>query len=91
MTERMIVNRIKKLKALEEQQRAISEQIEALKTELQADMTEKGTEEQQAGQWIIRWTRVITNRLDSKALNAEFPEIALRFTKPAESRRFSIV
>ena len=91
MTERMIVNRVKKLKDLEEQQKAIQEQIEALKAEIQADMEEKGEEEQRAGEWLVRWTKVLTNRLDSKALKAEFPEIASRFTKQTESRRFSIV
>ncbi len=91
MTERMIVNRVRKLKELEEQQKAIQEQIEALRTEIQADMEAKGEEEQRAGEWIVRWTKVLTNRLDSKALKAEFPEIASRFTKQTESRRFSIV
>lgn len=38
MTERMIVNRVRKLKELEAQQKEIEEQIEALKAEIKADM-----------------------------------------------------
>lgn len=86
MSERMLLNRIKKYKDLEARKAAIEEQMEALK----ADLLE-GLEEQRAGNWVIRWTKVFTNRLDSKALKAELPELAARFTRQTESRRFSIV
>ena len=49
MSERMIVNRVKKLKALEAQQKEIEAQIEALKDEIKADMQERGIEQQAAG------------------------------------------
>lgn len=91
MSERMLLNRIKKYKDLEAQKTAIEKEMEALKTDLLADMQEKGLEEQKAGNWVIRWTKVLTNRLDSKALKAELPELAARFTRQTESRHFSIV
>ena len=91
MSERMLLSRIKKYKDLEAQKTAIEKEMEALKTDLLADMQEKGLEEQKAGNWVIRWTKVLTNRLDSKALKAELPELAARFTRQTESRRFSIV
>ncbi len=91
MSERMLLNRIKKYKDLEAQRTAIEKEMEALKADLLADMQEKGLEEQKAGNWVIRWTKVLTNRLDSKALKAELPELAARFTRQTESRRFSIV
>ena len=91
MSERMLLNRIKKYKDLEAQRTAIEKEMEALKADLLADMQEKGLEEQKAGTWVIRWTKVLTNRLDSKALKAELPELAARFTRQTESRRFSIV
>ena len=91
MSERMLLNRIKKYKDLEAQKTAIEKEMEALKTDLLADMQEKGLEEQKAGNWVIRWTKVLTNRLDSKALKAGLPELAARFTRQTESRRFSIV
>ena len=91
MSERMLLNRIKKYRDLEAQRTAIEKEMEALKADLLADMQEKGLEEQKAGNWVIRWTKVLTNRLDSKALKAELPELAARFTRQTESRRFSIV
>lgn len=90
MSERMLLNRIKKYKELEARKKALEEEMEAVKADLLADMEAKGLEEQKAGNWVIRWTKVLTNRLDSKALKAELPELAARFTKQTESRRFSI-
>ena len=66
MSERMIVNRVKKLKALEAQQKEIEAQIEALKDEIKADMQERGVEQQVAGDFLIRWTTVVSSRFDSK-------------------------
>ncbi len=38
----------------------------------------------------IRWTNVVSNRLDSKLLRAEQPKIAEQYTKPGCSRRFTV-
>ena len=48
-------------------------------------------EELRAGEYKITWKSVTSTRLDSKALKAELPELAARFTRQTESRRFSIV
>ena len=90
MSERMLLNRIKKYKDLEARKAAIEEQMEALKADLLADMQEKGLEEQRAGNWVIRWTRVFTNRLDSKALRAAVPDLAARFIRQTTTRRFTV-
>lgn len=42
MTERQIENRIKKLQAIEVQQKVLEEQAETLKAEIKADMESKG-------------------------------------------------
>ena len=41
MSERMLLNRIKKLKELEAQQKAIEKQMEELKEDIKADMLER--------------------------------------------------
>ena len=38
----------------------------------------------------VKWTRYTSNRLDSVALKKELPDIAQRYNKTVESRRFSI-
>lgn len=90
MTERQIENRIKKLQAIEAQQKELEAQAEALKAEIKADLEEKGINELQTKNFIIRWKSVISNRLDSKALKAAFPDIYNQFTRQSESRRFTV-
>ena len=64
MTERMLENRIKKLQVLEEEKKQLEKQIEAVKAEIKADMDNKGLEERKAGEHIIRFVTIISNRFD---------------------------
>ena len=89
MSERMIVNRVKKLKALEEQKAQLEQQIEAVKAEIQSEMQE--AEEIKAGAFLVRWTRVQTNRLDTTALKKAYADLCQQFTRQTISRRFSIM
>ena len=90
MTERMIVNRVRKLKELEAQQKKIEEQIDALKAEIKADMQRKDLEEQKAGDYMVRFTTVISNRFDGKAFKADHAKLYDQYMRTTESRRFSI-
>lgn len=90
MTERMLQNRVKKLKELERQQKELEGQIEALKEEIKADMEAKGVEQQTAGDFLIRWTTVFTNRFDSRAFQKEHENLYSQYVKQTASRRFSI-
>ncbi len=90
MTERMLKNRIEKLDAIAAQQKALEEQAEAIRNEIKADMEEKGVDEISAFGRIARWKEVISNRLDSKALKAELPDVYGQFCKASASRRFTI-
>ena len=75
MTEKMLQNRVKKLKALEAQQKELERQIEFLKDEIKADMSEKGVESQTAGEFLIRWTVVIGSRFDCKKFQQEHEKL----------------
>lgn len=44
-----------------------------------------------AGRPVVRYTTVITKRLDQKALKAKEPELAEQYSVISTSRRFSIV
>lgn len=80
----------KKLKALKAKEAEIAEQITAIEDEIKAEMTERGVEELSVGVLKIRWTKVVSNRLDTAALKKAVPDIVALFTKPTESRRFTI-
>ena len=88
MTERQIANRAKKIKELEAQLNDISNQIDELKKEIQNEMKE--LEHIKACDYVINWSNVITNRLDSTRIKKELPDIYDRYTKETRSRRFSI-
>lgn len=90
MTERQLQNRVKKLKALESQQKELENQIEAIKAELKNDMEEKQLEQQQAGDFLIRWTKVLGSRFDCKTFQKEHEGLYNQYLKQTESRRFSV-
>lgn len=90
MTERQIENRVRKLKELESQRKALEEQEKALKAGIKKDMESKGLEEMKTKNFVIRWKEIISNSLDSKALRASFPDICEQFTKQSASKRFTI-
>ena len=80
----------KKLKALKAKEAEIAEQITAIEDEIKAEMTERGVEDLSVGVLKIRWTKVVSNRLDTTALKKAIPDIVALFTKPTETRRFTI-
>ena len=90
MTKKMIENRVKKLQAIEAQQKELEAQAEAIRAELKADLEEKGLQELKTKNFIVRWKEIITNRIDSKALKAALPDVYGQFCKATTSRRFSV-
>lgn len=90
MSERQMIIRVKKLKALEVQQKDLENQIEKLKEEIKADMDAKGIEQQQAGDFLVRWTKVVANRFDAMAFQKEHENLYSQYMKQITSRRFTI-
>jgi len=91
MTQRVLIGRVNKLKALETQIRALERQAEEVKTGIKEDMEQKGLEEQAAGEYIIRFKAMVTNRFDSKAFREAHNGLYKRYTKELATKRFSIV
>ena len=65
-------------------------EVEALRDSIKAEMLERDTEELTAGQYIVRWTSVLTNRFDSTTFKRLYADLYKDFTKPVNSRRFSV-
>ena len=80
-----------KIEALKELEALIEEaEAEALRDEIKTEMLNRNTEEMEAGQYIVRWTPVLSQRFDSTAFKKVMPDIYKSFTKQVSSRRFSI-
>ena len=84
---------IKAIEALNEWEKIIADaqaEAEAIRDSIKAEMMEQDTEELTAGQYIVRWTSVLTNRFDTTAFKKALPEVYKAYTKQSASRRFSI-
>jgi predicted phage-related endonuclease len=84
---------ITKIEALNEWEAIIEEakaEAEALKDALKAELNSRELEELEAGQYIIRYTSVLTQRFDTTSFKKERPEMYKDFLKQSASRRFSV-
>ena len=85
-----ITSKIEALKDLETLIEEAKAEAEALRDEIKAEMLSRNTEEMEAGQYIVRWTSVLTQRFDTTAFKKVMPEVYKEYTKQVSSRRFSI-
>ena len=90
MTNKQLDNRVKKLRAIEAQQKELEAQAEAIRAELKADLEERGEDEHDTGSFVIRWKEIISRRLDGKALKAALPDVFAAYSRESTSRRFTI-
>ena len=73
--------KVKERDALQEEIDGIDQQIKAMLGTFERGMTEN---------WTVRWSNTNTNRLDTKALKAAYPDIVAQFTKATAGRRFTV-
>ncbi len=85
-----IVSKIEALKEWEALAAEAAAEIEALKDSIKKEMDSRGVEEIQAGQYIARFTTVLSSRFDSTAFKREHGDMYRMYTKQTTSRRFSI-
>ena len=85
-----IASKIESLKDLETLIEEAKTEAEALRDEIKAEMLSRNTEEMEAGQYIVRWTSVLTQRFDTTAFKKVMPDVYKEYTKQVSSRRFSI-
>lgn len=85
-----LVMKVEKLKELEELLEEVKTEAESVRDEIKQEMLTQDTEELEAGQYIIRWTSVLTNRFDTTAFKKVLPDVYKEYTKQITSRRFTI-
>jgi len=85
-----IQSKIGALRSLEELIEEAKAEAEALRDEIKAEMLSRDTEELTAGQYIVRWTSVLTTRFDTTAFKKVMSEVFKAYTKQVSSRRFTI-
>ena len=85
-----ITSKIEALRDLESLIEEAKAEAETLRDEIKAEMLNRDTEELTAGQYIVRYTTVLSNRFDSTAFKKVMPDVYKDFIKQTASRRFSI-
>lgn len=90
MSTNELVMKVEKLRELEELLEEVKAEAESVRDEIKQEMLTQDTEELEAGQYIIRWTSVLSTRFDTTAFKKVLPDVYKAYTKQITSRRFSI-
>ena len=85
-----LTTKIEQLRAMEAIIADMEKAADAIRDDIKAEMTRRGTEELDAGKYIVRWTAVLTQRFDTTAFKRTLPDVYKAFTKQTASRRFTI-
>ena len=90
MSTHELTAQIESLRALEELIEEAKAEAETLRDAIKQEMLNRNTEELSAGQYIVRWTSVLSQRFDTTAFKKVMPEVYKAYTKQVSSRRFTI-
>lgn len=81
------------IEALKEWEKVMEEakaEADAIRDQIKAELIAQETEEMEVGNYIVRYTSVLSNRFDTTAFKREHNDLYKQFTKQTASRRFSI-
>ena len=81
------IEALKELEALIEEAKA---EAETLRDEIKQEMMARETEEMEVGQYIIRWTSVLSQRFDTTSFKKVMPDLYKDYIKQDASKRFTI-
>ena len=81
---------IESLRALEELIEEAKAEAETLRDTIKQELMSREVEELSVGQYIVRWTSVLSQRFDTTAFKKVMPEVYKVYTKQVSSKRFTI-
>ena len=90
MSKNELIARIEELNSWESLMEEARAEADAIRDSLKAELTDRGVEELEAGQYIIRYTNVLSNRFDTTSFKKIYGDLYKAFTKQTASKRFSI-
>lgn len=85
-----LIRKIETLREYEALQAEVAAEITAIKDSLKEEMELMQVDEMEVGRYIMRYTTVVSSRLDTTALKRTIPQVYTAYTKQVTSRRFSI-
>ena len=90
MTATELTNTVRELKELKLMAAEMDAEITSLEDAIKAEMTVRNTDELTVDVYKVRWTTMTSQRFDSAAFKLTHAELYQQYTKPVETRRFSI-
>lgn len=85
-----LLAKIELLNKYEAMMEELKAEADTIRNTIKAEMDAREVEELIAGQYIVRYTAVLSNRFDTTAFKKVMPDIYKAYTKQVSSRRFSI-
>ena len=85
-----LLAKIELLNKYEAMMEELKAEADTIRNSIKAEMEAREVEELIAGQYIVRYTSILSNRFDSTAFKKVMPEIYKAYTKQVSSRRFTI-
>lgn len=65
-------------------------EADSIRDQIKAELMDNDVEEMECGNYIIRYTSVLSNRFDTTAFKRDYNDLYKAYTKQTASRRFSI-
>ncbi len=90
MSKMELLAKIELLNKYEAMMEEIKAEADSIRNAIKAEMEAREVEELIAGQYIVRFTSVLSNRFDSTAFKKVLPELYKAYTKQVASKRFTI-
>jgi len=85
-----ITSKAREFKELQIFIKQLEEEAEALKIMMIAELEAQGTDTLRADIFTIKWTPYTSSRIDTTALKNELPEVAARYLRTTEAKRFQV-
>ena len=90
LSQNELIHKVQELKELKLMAEELAAEITGIEDAIKAEMTARDVAELIAGPFKVRWTPVVSQRFDSSAFKATHAELYKQYTKPVQTRRFSV-
>ena len=90
MTTQELTSTVRELKELKTMLSDMTAEITSLEDIVKAEMTARGTDELTVDVFKVRWMPVISSRFDSTAFKLTHADLYQQYSKPVETRRFTV-
>ena len=90
MSKTEMMNLIETMNNYDDLAAKVKAKADAIRDSIKAEMERQAVEELICGQYIVRYTSVISNRFDSTTFKRLYADLYKDFTKPVSSKRFTV-